>query len=220
MKARALSLLLLVGLAFPLTLHGQVFGVGARAGTLGFGAEAALGFSDHVAVRGGLGSLIFEYDDEYDGVDYTISPPQLTGTLGIDVYPLGGSLRLMAGLMFWDGEFKAQSGDLASAGGVEIGDNVYTESGTLLGIVSGGSTAPYVGLGFGNHTKGGFGFFIDFGVAFTGEPEVSITADGDIASVPGIDQDLAKEAQNIQDDVSGYLKYWPILSLGLKIAFN
>ncbi|MBT8395363.1 MAG: hypothetical protein HKO65_02845 [Gemmatimonadetes bacterium] len=220
MKPRTNSLLLFVALLAPSTICAQSFGLGARAGTLGFGAEAAVSFSENFAVRGGLGSFFYEYDDEYDGVDYTISPPSMTGTLGIDVYPLGGSFRLMAGIMFRDGDFEAQSGDLAQAGSVEIGDTEYTEGGTLLGIISTKSTSPFLGLGFGNHTQGGFGFFIDFGVAFVGEANVSITADGEIASAPGIQQELAKEAQNIEDETGGYLKYWPILNLGLKIPFK
>ncbi len=220
MKARASALLLFVALLLPSTLCAQGFGIGARAGTLGFGAEAAVSFSENFAVRGGLGSFFYEYDGEFDDVDYTVSPPSMTGTLGIDVYPLGGTFRLMAGIMFRDGDFETTSGDISQAGGVEIGDTEYTEAGTLHGVISTKSTAPFVGLGFGNHTQGGFGFFIDFGVAFVGEADVSLTADGALASVPGLQQDLADEAQSIEDDAGGYLKYWPILSLGLKIPFK
>ncbi|MGD2121800.1 MAG: hypothetical protein PVJ76_08645 [Gemmatimonadota bacterium] len=211
---------LLLTLTFPSTLSAQELALGARVGTLGIGAEAALGLSENFAIRGGLGSFFYEYDDEYDDVEYTISPPSMTGTLGIDFYPSGGSFRLMAGLMFRNGDFEAESGDLASAGSVEIGDNEYDEAGFLKGVVATNSTAPFVGLGFGNHTQGGFGFFIDFGVAFVGEADVSITASGPIASAPGIQADLDREAQNIQDDAASYLKYWPILNLGLKIPFK
>ncbi len=217
---RAAALLLLLSLAISSSLHAQGFALGARAGTLGFGAEVALGLSENLAVRGGLGSFLYEYEDEYDDVEYTITPPTMTGTLGIDVYPTGGSFRLMAGLMFRDGDFEAKSGDLASAGSVEIGDNVYDEAGFLKGTLRTNSTAPFVGLGFGNHTRGGFGFFIDFGVAFVGDANVTITASGPIASEPGIQQDLNREAQNIEDEAGGYLKYWPILNLGLKIPFK
>ncbi len=219
MKMRSL-LLLLLSTTIPSTLCAQGLALGARAGTLGFGAEAALGLSENFAVRGGLGSFFYEYEDDYDDVEYTISPPSLTGTLGIDLYPTGGSFRLMAGLMLRNGDFKAKSGDLASAGPVEIGDNEYDEAGFLKGTVATKSTAPFVGLGFGNHTQGGFGFFIDFGVAFVGEADVTITASGPIASEPGIQNDLEREAQNIKDDAASYLKYWPILSLGLKIPFK
>lgn len=221
MKKRAAALLLLLSFAIPSSLYAQGFALGARAGTLGFGAEAALGLSENFAIRGGLGSFLYEYEDEYDDVEYTITPPTMTGTLGIDLYPAGGSFRLMAGLMFRDGDFEAKSEDLAQAGTIEIGDGQYSGiSGILKGTLATKSTAPFLGLGFGNHTQGGFGFFIDFGVAFVGDADVTITAVGDIANEPGIQEDLNREAQNVEDEAGGYLKYWPILNLGLKIPFK
>jgi hypothetical protein len=218
---KTIPCLLLISLfILPQLLHGQGFGLGARAGTLGFGAEAALSLSDQFSVRGGLGSFFYEYEDEYDDVDYTISPPSMTGTLGVDFYPTGGSFRLIAGLMFRSGDFEAESGDLAQAGSVEIGDNTYTEAGRLFGTVDTKSTAPFLGLGFGNHARGGFGFFIDLGVAFVGDADVSIRAEGEIAEVQGIQEDLNEEAQNIEDEAADYLKYWPILNLGMKIPIR
>jgi len=220
MRNTILLLQLLLLLALPGSLIGQDFALGARAGTLGFGAEAALGLSDNLVVRGGLGSFFFEFDGEYDDVDYTLSPPSTTGTLGVDFYPTGGSFRLMAGLMFRSGDFELQSGDLSEAGGIEIGDNEYDEAGTLKGTLASNSTAPFLGLGFGHHTRGGIGLFLDLGVAFMGTTEVGLTAQGPIASVPGFQQDLDKEAQNIEDDAGDYLEYWPIFSIGLKIPFR
>ena len=213
--------LLLPTLAFPSTLLAQGFALGARAGTLGLGAEAALGFSENFAIRGGLGSFFYEYDDELDGVDYTISPPSMTATLGIDYYPMGGSFRLMGGLMFRDGDFEAESGSLSEAGSIEIGDETFTDvDGKLFGTVATNSTAPFIGLGFGNHTRGGFGFFIDFGVAFVGEADVDLRAEGPVTGNQLFMAELAKEEQEIRDDAAAYLKYWPILNLGLKIPFK
>lgn len=217
-RIRILPLVLL--LAIPSTLSAQGFAIGGRAGTLGFGAEAAIGLTDNVAIRGGLGSYIFQPDGDFDEITYTVTPPSLVGTLGVDFYPTGGSFRFMAGLMFRKGDFEGQSGDLSQAGGVELGDNEYDEAGTLHATLASKSTAPFVGLGFGHHTKGGFGLFLDLGVAFMGDPDVGLTAQGPIASVQGIQQDLDKEAQKVEDDVGSYLNYWPILSLGVKIPLG
>lgn len=218
MSKRAPYLLLLL-LAIPGTVLAQGFSIGARAGTLGFGGEAAFGFSENFVARGGLGSFIWDFNGDYGDVEYTVSPPSMAGTLGIDYYPSGGSFRLMAGIMYRNGDFKMDSGDLAQAGGIEIGDGVYTEEGTLHGTLATRSTAPFLGFGFGNHTRGDFGFFVDLGVAFTGDPDVTMEARGPIASVPGFQQDLDKEVQRIQDEAAPYLKYWPILSVGVKIPF-
>jgi hypothetical protein len=207
-------------LAIPSALTAQDLAIGARAGTLGFGAEAVVGLSDNLAIRGGLGSCFYEWDGDYDEVTYTVSPPSLVGTLGVDFYPAGGSFRLMAGLMFRDGDFEGQSGDLSEAGGVELGDSEYDQAGTLHGSITSKSTAPFLGLGFGHHTQGGFGLFLDLGVAFVGDPEVGLTAQGPIASVQGIQEDLVKEAQKVEDDLGSYLNYWPILSFGVKIPLG
>jgi len=220
MRTRAPYCLLIAILAIPQSLSGQGFGLGARAGTLGFGAEAALGLSDHLVVRGGIGSFFLDFEGDFDGVDYTVTPPSMTGTLGVDLYPTGGSFRLMAGIMFRDGDFELESGDLSQAGGIEIGDTEYDEAGTLTGAFATSSTAPFVGLGFGHHSRGGFGVFLDLGVAFVGEADVTMQAHGAIASVPGFQQDLDKEVQNLEDEAAPYLKYWPIISFGVKIPIH
>ena len=221
MRMRAPFCLIIALLAIPHATSAQGFAVGGRAGTLGLGAEAALGFSNDFAIRGGIGSFsFFDFTGDYEGVEYTITPPSPIGTLGIDFYPGGGPFRLMAGIMIRDGDLEMDSGDISQGGPVEIGDNEYTEAGTLHGIMATKSKAPFVGLGFGHHTEGGFGFFADFGVALVGDPDVTVTAEGPLASVPGFQQDLDKHIQEIEDDAAPYLKYWPIISVGVKIPFN
>jgi len=213
-----LTLLALLSFSQPITAQG--IGIGARAGTLGFGAEAAVSLSENLVVRGGLGSFLLDFDGDIDDVGYTISPPSLTGTLGVDIYPTGGSFRLMAGMMFRDGDFKIDSEDISESGSIEIGDNEYDEAGTLHGVFATKSAAPFVGLGFGHHTKGGFGVFLDLGVAFTGDPDVTLKAAGPLATVPGIQEDLDREVQNLKAEAGSYIEYWPIINLGVKIPIG
>ena len=207
-------------LTIPTTLQAQDIGIGARIGTLGFGAEAAVSLNENIAIRGGIGSFVVDFDGEYDDINYTVTPPSLTGTLGIDLYPTGGSFRVMGGLMYRSEDIRLDSEDLANAGSVEIGDVTYTEAGFLHGELDTRSTSPFVGIGFGRHTSGGFGVTLDLGVAFVGDADVIMTASGPIASEPGLQAELDKEALNIEDEAGGYLKYWPILSFGLKIPLN
>lgn len=213
-------LILVTILALPSVLSAQGFSVGGRAGTLGFGAEATASLSENLSIRGGLGSFFFDLTGEADDIEYTISPPSLMGTIGLDFYPTGGSFRLMGGLLIRDGDITLESGDIAAAGGVEIGNREYTESGTLHGAMSNKSTAPYLGLGFGNHTRGGFGFFIDFGLAFVGDTDVTLEARGPLANAPEIQQNLDLEVQDVEDEAADYLKYWPILNMGIKIPIR
>ncbi len=98
-------------------------------------------------------------------------------------------------------------------------DNQYGAWGDGGGF-GGSNSDGRVGLGFGRHTQGGFGFFVDMGVAFVGDADVSLEAQGPLAAVPGIQQDLDLEVQDLEDDVGSYLTYWPILSIGVKIPLG
>lgn len=221
MRTHVLFLLTLAFIAGPQTLASQDFAAAARIGTLGFGGELALGVSERLVIRGGAGSLIFDYTADWEGLEYTVTPPSVMGNVGIDVYPTGGSFRLMAGVMFQSGNFEAASGPLSDyEESIEIGDGTYDQDGELAVTLESSSAAPYLGLGFGHHTRGGFGAFMDFGVAFMGAPDMTLTATGEIASAPGIQDDLLKEAEAIEEDSGAYFEYWPILSLGLKIPFG
>ncbi|MFC1660059.1 hypothetical protein ACFL3S_01155 [Gemmatimonadota bacterium] len=216
---KSLALATLLGLlSTPQTLLGQGAAIGVRAGTLGLGGELALGLTDYVVLRGGYGWFPLEFEGTYDDVDYTVSPPNSIGTVGIDLYPGGGSFRLMGGIMFRKGDVTMETGELADLG--EIGDTEYDVPGTLLGTLVTKTTAPFAGIGFGRHTRAGFGLSMEFGVAFVGEPEVELEASGPITSVPGFQEELQKEAGYLEEDLGGILKFWPIVSIGMKIPLG
>lgn len=215
-KAPWIALLLLL-LAVPTTTSAQGFAIGARAGTLGLGGEVALGLSDMFAIRGGFGVFPYEYDGTFDGEDYTVSFPTSIWSAGVDLYLGGGPIRLMGGIMGRSGDLEVES---SFTGTREIGGNDYTSSGTLKGALKQSSLAPFAGIGFGKHTRGGFGFFLDLGVAFTGEPDVDLTVSGPVASLPGIQQDVDAEAEKIKDDTGSYLKIWPMVSIGFKFPLS
>jgi hypothetical protein len=206
--------LLLLFLAAPPVVSAQGFAIGARAGTLGLGGEVALGLSDVIALRGGFGVFPYEYDGEFDGETYTVTFPTSIWSAGIDIYLGGGPIRLMGGVMGRSGDLEIES---EFSGSRTIGDNTYTSSGTLTGVLAQKSTVPFAGIGFGKHTSGGFGFFLDLAAAFTGEPDVNVSVTGPVAALPGIQQDVNREAEKIKDDAGSLLKIWPIVSLGFKI---
>ncbi len=216
---RSTGLLLLLFLT-PLAVSAQEFGGGVRAGSLGFGGEAAVGLTRFLAVRGGLGFFPVELNLAYSGVDYTVKPPSTMGTIGADFYPGGKSFRLMAGFLLRRGDIELTSADLGQAGPVEIGDSEYDQAGVISGSLQTEATAPFVGIGFGRHTAPGFGVSLDLGVAFVGEPNVALRASGPISREPGIAENLQREAQTIEEDARGVLKYWPVLSLGVKIPLG
>ena len=98
----------------------------------------------------------------------------------------------------------------------EIGDTEYFVPGTLTGVLDQDALAPFAGIGFGKHTEGGFGFFLDVGAALSGTGAVRLSASGPIALVPGIEESLREEEEKLEDEMGGLLRVWPIVSIGVK----
>jgi hypothetical protein len=211
---------LLLLLAVPQGVRGQTLGVGARAGFLGFGGEAALELNRSVVLRGGYGVFPIDFDGEYSEVSYTVTPPSSIGNLGVDLYPGGRGFRIMAGLMSRSGNVEILSGDLSEGSPVQIGDEEYNQPGTISGVLKSKDTAPFVGIGFGRHTAPGLGLFLDFGVAFVGDPEVSLDASGPLRDVPGFLENLRKEEREIEEVGGGLLRYWPVFSVGIRLGIG
>jgi hypothetical protein len=64
------------------------------------------------------------------------------------------------------------------------------------------------------------GLFLDVGVAFMGEPDFQLDAEGgSLNSQSGpLRTALDTEEQEFEDDAGAYLRYWPILNLGFRIG--
>lgn len=222
MRFRFSALPAILLLASASSLTAQSLAIGARAGTLGIGPEVAVGLSDWLAVRGGIGYFPLDLDDvELEDLTYAVDPPKTYSSLGVDFYPGGGPFRLMGGLIFRSGNIEVST---SVSPGDEVGGIVMPMGGGITGEVEQETRGPFFGIGFGKHTSGGFGLFLDLAVAVLGSPEVVLSPDAQLAQVPGITQALAQEEERIKDEISSYLgddekylEYWPILSLGFKI---
>jgi hypothetical protein len=105
-------------------------------------------------------------------------------------------------------------------GGIEYGPD---EVGTLRSTTSFESVAPYLGGGFDFRFANRLGIALDFGVLWQGEPVVTLTSDGTLATDPGNDGDIFRSAleterQQLEDEVSDY-KAYPVISLGFNFNF-
>jgi len=213
-------------LALPGALAAQGFGVAGRAGTLGVGAEGALGLTDAFVIRGGIGLLPVElknpsFWEPGADVDATLKLPKTWYNIGADLY-LGGGFRVGGGMLFKPDD-PSLTGSLTGSASIEIGGTTYTASDVaeVKGTLKSKSSAPYVLIGFGKHTKTGIGLFLDLGVAMLGDPEVSLEATKGNATVINsstFQSRLRQEEQTIEDDFGSYLKLWPILNLGIKLG--
>ena len=213
-------------LALPGALSAQGFGIAARAGTLGLGAEAAVGLTDAFVIRGGIGLLPVElknpsFWEPGANVDATLKLPKTWYNIGADLY-VGSGFRIGGGMLFKPDD-PTLTGTLTGSAEIDIGTGTpykATEVAEVVGTLKSKSSAPYVLIGFGKHTKSGIGLFLDLGVAMLGDPQVSLTATGDPAVVgsPTFQARLRQEEQTIEDDFGSYLKLWPILNIGIKLG--
>jgi hypothetical protein len=195
----------------------QGFGFGFRAGTLGLGGEAAMGLGERVVARAGIGWNPYDPDIALSEIDVTAELPTWYSA-GLDFY-LNGAVRIGAGVLF-----KPDDPTLSAVftQNQEIGGQTFTpqQIGTLVGVIDSRDGVPYALVGFGRHTAPGVGLFVDFGVAFLGDPDFRLDAEGgSLSSGSGPLRDaLDTEEQEFEDDAGAYLRFWPIINLGLRIG--
>lgn len=221
-----LALSLLAALAAPAPARAMQFGisVGARAGTLGIGADVAVPVGRQVAIRGGAGLLGLDLDmtGRFGLADHRtaeLSLPKALYTIGAEVSFLG--LRAGAGILIKSGDPTYRI-DLDQGASIDIGGNTYTEPavGTLTTTYAWSSGAPYLTVGLGSLTGAGFGFLIDVGAVLLEDSSFSMTATGDqtlIASSQFLD-DLRTEEREVRDDAGGWAGFWPIVSIGFRLG--
>ena len=205
----ALSALLVTGGAAA-----DGFGLGVKAGTLGFGVEGTFGLSESVNLRAGVNSYSVTGDETASDIRYDGKLELRTLALLLDWHPFAGTFRLTAGLMKNDNALRLTATPTASQ---TIGGTSYTPAdiGTLSGDVTFKSTAPYAGIGWGNAARRGrFGGVFEIGAMFQGKPKVSLRASGGLVS----QADLNAEAQEAQTDLDDF-KIYPVISLGLSFRF-
>ena len=197
---------------------------GVKAGTLGIGLEASWRPIPWFDIRAGANQ--FDYDDtgSQAGINYD-------ATLALETYYATANLRfplspfrMTVGAFSNGNEVQMESQAMA---GYEIGDNpipyLPTEVGTLRSSASFEDVAPYVGAGFDFNIAGRLGLALDFGVLWQGEPIVTLTSDGTLATDPGPAGDqfraaLEVERQQLETEVED-LKAYPVISLGFNFNF-
>ena len=209
-------------------------GVGVKVGTTGLGVEAVTAIMPRLNVRGVVNFFDYDYDLEEDGIEYDAKLKLKSFGALVDVHPFNGSFRLTGGLLSNGNEagLKASCPDECDVGDLTIrgGDA------RLTGKVDFKSTAPYLGLGFGNAMSGTglFGIF-DVGVLFQGKPKADLAALGTAASVtdnetgqtrnnvnlatdPEVQAEVLEEEVSLQEDLDDY-KMYPVINLGIGYRF-
>lgn len=221
MKLNAILLLVLS----ILLIHGAgctdtgKYAVSGKASTLGLGGEFTTAIASDINARVGINGLNVDLNNkEIEDVEFDLGIDLFSYSALLDWYVFDGSFRLSGGIISMDNEIDL---DARPTENIEIGDVYFTPSevGTLHGSVENNEVAPYVGIGWGNPLTANrrWGFTCDFGVAFIGSPDVTLTASGG-TQPPGFEEELAKERDDIEDFFDKF-KLYPIIAVNLFYRF-
>ena len=218
--------LFLAGLCAPLLAHAEI-GIYAKAGTLGLGGGVGYGFNDMFTVRAGYTAFSFDHDVNTTDIDYSGKFKLGGGEALVDWHPFEGTFRITGGVIF--SRTKLDVDAKLNNTTVTINDTVYqtSEIGSLSGSVKFRSTAPYLGIGWGNvaGNDGNFHFVADIGIEFLGSPDVKLRGgctDTFQANNPvecaQLASDIQTEEKSLNNEVKDY-KWWPVLNVGLAYRF-
>jgi hypothetical protein len=221
--AVAAGLLSACSLLGPPTLDAQDWAaraapsLGAGIGTSGLGVEAAIRPWTHVGLRLGVGWIPVDFDFDEDDFSGSVSPPSPITRVTADFFPFRGRFYLSAGLHHYAG---GVSGRAMPTDSVELSDRMYSaeEVGRATARVWGNETAPYLGLGW--QGRGGrVQPYLDLGVAFTGEPRITVDVTGPIAEDPQFRSDLDREIRDAEDEIARF-RYFPHVAFGLRFRLG
>lgn len=195
-----------VGAALAAASSVHAFGIGARVGTTGVGADVGWRVAPTLSARLGYSALSWSKDVSTDLARYDgkLKLSNLSGML--DFSPLG-PFRLTGGLILNDNKYDLRA---------------ERSGGSLEGTVKAGrSAAPYLGIGYGNVAGLGVNFYADFGLIFQGSPKATLNANcGSLSAGPctTLRNEAAAEQARLEDKLRNF-KYYPVVNIGLTIGF-
>jgi len=196
--------------------------LGLKVGTLGVGVELTMEAVENVNVR--FGGNYFKVSREIDVEDnaYDMDLKLNTYTALADWFIMDGSFRLTAGAFINE---NGLTGTSLASNTYDIGGSTYTnaEVGVLTAEADFKTIAPYLGIGWGNPLAddSDWSFMFDLGVVFAGKPRLDImTTGGTLSNNPLLLADIEEAERDFREsDEVGYLKYYPVVSVGLNYRF-
>jgi len=205
------------------------YGVAAKVGTLGFGAEMTVAVSSTFAARVGYQGAQLSYDfngpdnnnNPGDELNYSGDAALSAANLFVDWHPLKTAFRVTTGVLlnFADIETTARCQNIL---GCEFGNSVFLPA--VMGDINAETTfapvAPYLGLGWGMTPADDSHWSVvaDFGVAYIGSPDVEMRSTGTCNSVPTCQAELENEEREIEEALHR-LRFYPVINLGVQYRF-
>ena len=199
------------------TVYGplDLWGIGIKASTDGFGFEAVKGFGERLNIRLGYSTMNIPISQSIpmEGFSATVEANLKFGgaNLYVDFYPVKNAIHLTAGIMQ---NAMRHTLTIIPTSEYLYGDIVVPAAD--LGIVVGEVTpetkiSPYLALGFGNtlSRRHRVSFNFEMGALYHGAPQLSLTGTNMLSPMAS-----ENNQQVIMDAVAQY-KWYPMVSLQL-----
>ncbi|MGB5398255.1 MAG: hypothetical protein WBN96_14005 [Gammaproteobacteria bacterium] len=199
---------------FSMTGKAEGIGMGVHAGTLGYGIDLTYGITESINIRGQYNTIGLDDDDTDGGLTYNYDLDWNTYGILVDWHPFSGGFRVSAGYFINNNELTG----IASGTDVEVGNNTYAGPVGLKSAITFDSSAPYLGVGWGNAAEHNskLSFMFEIGALLQGSPKISLV---ETSAAPTVSQaDLNAEAAQVEADISEFDVY-PVVTLGLAYQF-
>ena len=202
-------------------------GVGGKVSTLGLGVEAATAVTEHSNVRAGFNGFSYDRAATQHGIRYDGTLRLRSFEAHYDQY-LGSLFHISPGVLIYNGNRAEAVASVPGGTSFSLAGTRYTS--TLADPVTGTGTlevrkvAPLVLAGFGNllpRRSGHFAWNFEFGVVFQGTPDVQLRLNGSgLGALPAFQSSVQAEQARIVSDTSGYVRFYPVVSLGFGYKFG
>jgi hypothetical protein len=200
--------------------------VGVSIGTIGVDAEySRIVMPEYnLAVRVSTGG--FSYSGDYTDTDTKYDTDLSLFNLGatLEYHPFNSGFYLGLGAFYQNSSYSL---DATSSNGKYTFDG-HEYDASKLGGVSGdvyglNHFVPYLGIGYDDSLfdNDNLFFTIKAGAWYQDSPKVNLTVhDCQLGSAEctQLEQDVAKEEQDINDDIKNY-KWWPVIQIGISYRF-
>ena len=229
LKQTLLPALLAIGMSAPVAAFAGTgdIALGVKGGTAGMGGELTVGLLDRLNFRTGYNSFNYKGNTTQSDIAYDYKLKLQSIPLLLDLHPFGGGFRVSSGVFINNNKVsstaKASNISTITIDGVTYTLGAGNDIGSVTGKVDFNSTAPYLGIGWGNAVgkNSHLSIIFDAGIMFQGSPKVALTANDVNLTAPQqaiLDEHIVQEEAQLKNDIKD-LKYYPIISLGLAYKF-
>jgi hypothetical protein len=193
--------------------------VGPVVGTEGAGVQVAVPLVHRwLTLNSGVTALGLTHDVTADDVHYHGKLNLGAVPVFLSVFPFAGNFHIDAGLAFNNNRLSVTATPQDTF--YTINGHIYSSAllGTLHGATHFHTTAPYVGIGWGDPFIGfPLTFTASAGALFEGAPGIVLSAPN-AALIPGAPSDIAAAQAKLNHD-AGVLRIWPVVNIGLVYRF-